>query len=196
MFRLSIANPTEYTSSAILVFAHLLIINSFAFGNVDEQLLVARDQPATSAEIEVMAPWLFFIRNGCVMLCDFWDHLSESPVRALVDLWETPIEGVSEVNSVTWINFFLAIVQTKAEESDGSQITFQYFADESWPDDVRKTYVDAATPLGTAFAKSEALGLCFTIFDFRSYLGNGGVSGGDRAGSNTSLRWRDSFGVV
>jgi hypothetical protein len=105
LFRSAITSVSLPNSEAVLVFSHLLILYSFASEVQDERLFLATNTSTTPSahksstsvprgidgEIDLLPPWLYFLRNGCALLCDVWDHLESSPVAPLAEMWDIPI---------------------------------------------------------------------------------------------------------
>ncbi|EED22669.1 conserved hypothetical protein [Talaromyces stipitatus ATCC 10500] len=53
----------------------------------DSLLLVENDVDCSNGD-SIVPPWLFFLRDGCVMLCDVWDTIEKGPVARLAAAWE------------------------------------------------------------------------------------------------------------
>lgn len=146
LFRSAIENPNKDNCDAVFAFSHLLVIYSFAAEREDEQLFLVE-----SNTLEVLPSWLYFIRNGCSMLCDVWDQVESGPVGSLVSVWETPIT-------------FSEAEQEPLMDSLLSAIPLQGFED-SWSEDVCEIYRDAATELGVAFSCTQDSSVSFTAWD-------------------------------
>jgi hypothetical protein len=146
LFRSAIENPNKDNCDAVFAFSHLLVIYSFAAEREDEQLFLVE-----SNTLEVLPNWLYFIRNGCSMLCDVWDEVESGPVGSLVSVWEIPIT-------------FSEAEQEPLMDSLVSAIPLQGFED-SWSEDVCEIYRNAATELGVAFSCTQDSSAGFTAWD-------------------------------
>ncbi|KFZ10144.1 hypothetical protein V501_05329 [Pseudogymnoascus sp. VKM F-4519 (FW-2642)] len=146
LFRSAIENPNEDNCDAVFAFSHLLVIYSFAAEREDEQLFLVE-----SNTLKVLPSWLYFIRNGCSMLCDVWDEVESGPVGSLVSVWDIPIT-------------FLEAEQKPLMDSLLSAIPLQGFED-SWSEDACEIYREAATELGVAFSCTQGPSAGFTTWD-------------------------------
>ncbi|KAG9228102.1 hypothetical protein BJ875DRAFT_490216 [Amylocarpus encephaloides] len=142
LFRAAIVNVTEDNCDAVHLFAHLLVINSFASNQQDQCLLIVAEPENT----DVMPAWLHFLRNGCSMLCHLWDKLEAGPVGALASAWEIPID-ISAHPIQPLVNYLVAMTQ------------------DEWSDDTRNIYRGTAIELARAFSCMNALGDAITTWD-------------------------------
>ena len=149
LFRSAIEQFNESNYEAVFAFSHLLVIYSFALERDDEHLFLANSDAR-----DVIPQWLHFVRDGCSMLCDFWDQLAVGPLSALVDAWEheVPITGLSQATQTSWTNHLLSSIPSPASE-------------DSWPEEVNQVYRAAAIQLGHAFSCADAIGQTFTTWD-------------------------------
>lgn len=141
LFRYAINNPTEENCDAIMVFAYILVVYSFAIDieNSNKSFLIIDDfNTDSSLHQEVILPqWLYFIRAGCSMLCDVWDRIESGPVSLLAAAWETK-DNVGD-GELPYLDHFLSIVP-----DDGS-----------WEYESILIYRRAATALAESFAHLE-----------------------------------------
>ena len=150
LFRAAIENASKQNAEAIFVFSHLLVIYSFAMEHEDERLLLVRNN-----EQDNIPRWLYFLRNGCIMLCDLWDWLRETPVSALVQIWEFPMEPGSQEIQAARTEYLLSLIPSDAPP----------LGEDSWSEDVTTFYRDAAASLAQAFACMDTLSQTFTMWD-------------------------------
>ncbi|KAG0649822.1 Orsellinic acid biosynthesis cluster [Hyphodiscus hymeniophilus] len=145
LFRSAIGNVNEDNCHSVMVFSHLLVIYSFALERQDERLLIVEgDGP------DVSPSWLHFLRNGCVMICFFWDQIKSGPVRDLANQWDVPI--VTENCDLPLVDYFLSAIPP---------CDSQY----AWSEEECRLYTDAAVELGEAFAYAQTLGEKLTTWD-------------------------------
>jgi hypothetical protein len=78
LFRAAIAEVDSKNCHAVLIYTHLLVINSFASEDEDEKLFLGDTE-----DEETLPSWLFFLRTGCSMLCGVWNGIAEGPAKAL-----------------------------------------------------------------------------------------------------------------
>ncbi|KAJ5578068.1 uncharacterized protein N7459_007032 [Penicillium hispanicum] len=139
-FRYAIDHPTAENCDAIMAFAYLLTVYSFAteVDSTSTSFLVVDDTgTAPDGKNIVLPQWLHFIRTGCVMLSDVWDRVESGPVSALAAAWETELDvGDSKL---PYLNHFLSFVPE----------------DSSWSQESKSIYVDAARALAESFAYLE-----------------------------------------
>nr|XP_035341511.1 uncharacterized protein TRUGW13939_02424 [Talaromyces rugulosus]QKX55332.1 hypothetical protein TRUGW13939_02424 [Talaromyces rugulosus] len=137
LFRFAIDHPTEQNCDSIVVFAHLLVIYSFASDTDSSNyslFLVDDDSNGNVKNCLAIPQWLHFIRAGCSMLCDVWDKVENGPVSALAATWEDEI--VVHDKSLPYMKHFLALIP----------------GDSSWSSESISTYRNAATSLAESFA--------------------------------------------
>ncbi|KFY02230.1 hypothetical protein O988_02303 [Pseudogymnoascus sp. VKM F-3808] len=146
LFRSAIESPNKDNCDAVFAFSHLLVIYSFAAEREDDQLFLVE-----SNALDTLPSWLYFIRCGCVMLCDVWDQLESGPVGSLVSACEIPIT-FSEDEQEPLIDLLLSAIPSQGSE-------------DSWSEDVCKIYRDAATELGVAFASTQDPNSGFAAWD-------------------------------
>ncbi|RFU32132.1 hypothetical protein B7463_g4211, partial [Scytalidium lignicola] len=109
---------------AVLIFVRLLGITSYA---LDESLIAAEEND------NKLPSWLFFIRSGCTMFCEFWDRIGTGPVGHLTRSWETLVD-ISKFPHQPTLNYFLAIPS------------------DDWPEEIRVPYNDSALSLAQNFS--------------------------------------------
>ncbi|KAJ5664399.1 hypothetical protein N7507_005130 [Penicillium longicatenatum] len=137
LYSRAIENPTTNNCDAIMVFAYLLVVFSFAteLDNGQNSLLLLCDTGTGVQEKQLILPqWLHFIRCGCNLLDKVWDRIESGPVGILGDAWETePDVGDSKL---PYLEQFMSFVPP----------------DGSWSESVVSVYRDAASALAGAFA--------------------------------------------
>lgn len=136
LFREAIDHPTAQNCDAIMTFAYLLVTLSLAevMGGEDAPLLLVNRKE--NGEVS-LPQWLYFIRSGCVMLCDVWDRVETGPVSTLAYAWEVEFDvGDSKLPH---LERFMSFVP-----EDGS-----------WSEGIISIYYDAAVALAEAFAYLE-----------------------------------------
>ncbi|KAJ5601791.1 hypothetical protein N7510_011325 [Penicillium lagena] len=139
-FRYAINHPDEKNCDAIMSFAYLLIIYSFATDseNTTNSFLIVDETHENADKPELILPqWLHFIRAGCSMLCDVWDRIQSGPASALASAWEEQFDVGND--NLPYLDYFVSLVP-----SDGS-----------WSDESTKIYKSAAHALATSFAYIE-----------------------------------------
>ena len=155
LFRHAIEKITSSSCHAIMAFAHFLVIYSLGADDGDESLLLA---DPSSPHPQSMCYWLYFIRNGCMVVCDYWDLVEKGPLGPLIEAWDAAIPSADESNIVetTVTNRLLSLVPSTKSGGDN----------EPWSSDISKVYFDAAVQLGQAFGATQALSLNdFTTWD-------------------------------
>lgn len=153
---------TPENCDAVLAFAHLLVIISFANSSNDEDLLLVSppafpmpisivnggsNAPQTTTE-SILPPWLYLLRTGCSILCEIWDLLENGPVQALARQWEIPI-AVEEDTPSPMLTHLLALIPTYP----------------AWTDEEVKIYTGTAVELDLAYRYKEVYGEKFTNWD-------------------------------
>ncbi|KAE9377699.1 hypothetical protein N431DRAFT_541355 [Stipitochalara longipes BDJ] len=164
LFRSAITSVTLQNSEAVLIFSHLLILYSFASESQDERLFLTTSSPSstsssynspnnTNSETEggetLLPPWLYFLRNGCSLLCTVWSHLESSPAAPLASMWEIPLLTPSSPTPL--LSHLLSIPPPPTSAS-------------SWNTHSTTLYKQAATSLASAFATT-APASDFTTWD-------------------------------
>lgn len=144
LFRHAITNVTEHNCDAILAFAHFLVIYSFAADQPDERLLLA---DPSSPHPGLLCSWLYFIRNGCLLVCEFWDQIERGPLGPLANSWESPMPTLDEDPARLHMkSHLLSLIPGTAEPGE-----------ELWSASVCETYRDAALQLSWALAAARTL---------------------------------------
>lgn len=137
LFRDAMNRPTAQNCDAIMAFAYMLVVYTFATELDNENsLLLITNNPETSQEGEqlVLPQWLHFVRCGCSVLCDVWDKIETGPISVLANAWEHEL-NVGD-SKFPYLDHFMSIVP-----QDGS-----------WSDHVISVYQDGANALAEAFA--------------------------------------------
>jgi hypothetical protein len=136
-------NVTLENSEAVLVFSHLLILYSFASESQDERLFVtttsASKEAGTEGGEDLLPPWLYFLRNGCALLCTVWDYLESSPSAPLAEMWDIPL--VIPSSPTPLLSHLLSIPPAPTSPI-------------AWSEQETRLYEQAATDLSSAFAST------------------------------------------
>ena len=146
LFRKAIEQISESNCNAILAFSHLLVIYSLAEERPDESLLLAN---TSESHQELLSNWLYFVRNGCLLVCDFWDRIENGPLAMLAASWEIPIMSTG----------------TKTSELSSFIRLLSHLEGVEWSQDACSTCRTAALSLEMAFGSADALNQEFTIWD-------------------------------
>ncbi|KAH8660799.1 hypothetical protein BGZ60DRAFT_456111 [Tricladium varicosporioides] len=152
LFRHAINNQNESNCHAILAFAHLLVVNSFAFEKQDDQLFLTSNDVNT--EEDILPSWLHFIRAGCSMLCDYWDSVENGPVKALAEHWDVPVDIPKYDTPTPLLAHFLSIIPPPTSPTI-----------KPWSTHEIHTYTQTAHLLDRAFASLRTLRENFTMWD-------------------------------
>jgi hypothetical protein len=145
-FRSAIDNVDADSCHPIMVFSHLLVIYSFALERQDERLLIVERN-----ESDVLPSWLHFLRNGCLMVCSFWDQIEAGPVKELASQWEVPVE-ISEEGKQPLTDYLLSVIPSQDSP-------------DAWSDEICRLYSETTVELGQAFSCTRSLGEKFTTWD-------------------------------
>ncbi|KAJ5534766.1 hypothetical protein N7527_001020 [Penicillium freii] len=139
LFRHAIEHPTEHNCDAIVIFAHLLVVYSFAsdLENSNSSLLLVENTGAGHRQNLILPQWLHFFRTGCVMLMSVWDRIERGPVSLLAEAYETDLEIAT--GNLPYLDHFLSIIPQ----------------DKSWSNQSIVIYRHAAIALAKAFAYLE-----------------------------------------
>ncbi|KAJ6447299.1 Mir1 [Purpureocillium lavendulum] len=148
LFRRAITNVTEDNCHAVLAFAHLLVVYSFAADQPDERLLLA---DPSSPHPGLLSSWLYFIRNGCLLVCDFWDLIERGPLGPLAQSWESALPDLEQdpIRLQMQSHLLSLIPDAAVGGTAGGEL---------WPADICETYRDAAARLSWALAAARTLG--------------------------------------
>ncbi|PMD27151.1 hypothetical protein NA56DRAFT_676137 [Hyaloscypha hepaticicola] len=160
LFHTAITNVTISNSEAVLVFSHLLALYSFASESQDEKLFLTSSSsslPNINVPVDsdskhgggeggedLLPPWLYFLRNGCSLLCTVWQHLESTPVAPLAKMWDIPLL----IPSVP-IPLLKHLFSIPASSSSFLP---------PWTPDELQFYEQAAHDLVSAFASAEVVG--------------------------------------
>ncbi|KAH7140008.1 hypothetical protein B0J13DRAFT_558774 [Dactylonectria estremocensis] len=153
LFRLAIANVSASNCHAVLAFSHLLIVYSFAANSADEPLFFTN--PSCPGR-GMLCSWLYFVRNGCLLVCEQWDRIETGPLDLLAKSWEMPIPDIQEQTESSLTDYLLSIIPGNRGR----------IGHKSWSHSTCEIYRSTAAQLGWAFAASQALtGNDFTTWD-------------------------------
>jgi hypothetical protein len=143
-FREAIDNPTEQNCDAIMAFAYLLVVYSFATDGESSHnsLLLINDYSDGMGKQTLLIPqWLHFIRVGCYMLRDVWGRVQNGPASVLATAWEVAVDvGGSEL---PYLAHFLTVVPN----------------DSSWSEESVAVYRASALHLAKSFAFMDKTGM-------------------------------------
>ncbi|KAH7313875.1 hypothetical protein B0I35DRAFT_480521 [Stachybotrys elegans] len=139
-FRYAIDHPSRQNANALVAFGYLLTVYSFAadLSNDENPLFIVDDSNSEWGDKPLALPqWLYFVRAGCVMLCDVWDAVETGPTKVLAYAWEVDVH-VSEVgdSKMPFLDYFMTLIPT----------------DGSWSTQSIDAYRTAATMLAESFA--------------------------------------------
>lgn len=134
LFRAAVAEISASNCNAILIFTHLLVIYSFASETEDEKLIMAPE------ENEGLPSWLYYLREGCAMLCKVWYAIASGPIAPLSSAWQSTGLDLSKLPPPPLLDYFLSVPQS------------------GWSPAVRTTYATAALELARAFKVIDAVG--------------------------------------
>lgn len=190
LFRQTMLNVTPQNCDAVLAFAHLLIIISFATttqtsnddnNKTDQLMIVSPSAPPIPIHTingssnfqegdSVLPPWLYLIRSGCSILCDIWDYLELGPVSALAEQWEIPIQ-VPDGTPPPLLGHLLSLIHSGSKYSDGSCSSNSVSDDfvnkrtKAWTEHEITIYISSARELDLAFRYRDVLGKAFSTWD-------------------------------
>ncbi|CAM1508893.1 Fc.00g026320.m01.CDS01 [Cosmosporella sp. VM-42] len=154
LYRQVSSNVTKSNCHAIIAFAHLLVIYSFAANLVDERLFLVGP---TSAGSGMMSSWLYFIRNGCFLVGEFWDDIENGPLGIFVNVWEAPMPTLGDPATYSGFKSLMPGLASVLERMN---------VEEAWEDGVLETCSRAADQLAKAFVISKGWeGSDFTTWD-------------------------------
>ncbi|KAH7369743.1 hypothetical protein BKA65DRAFT_486930 [Rhexocercosporidium sp. MPI-PUGE-AT-0058] len=185
LFRQMMTSVTPQNCDAVLAFAHLLVIISFAIdtqalnSNSDDQLMIvsppALPMPITTVNgntnaqdgDSILPPWLYLLRSGCSILCDIWDFLELGPVSVLAAQWDMPVQ-VPDGTPPPLLPHLLSLIPSSSclipfsnSKSDQSSRSAQ----KTWTEHEITTYISSARSLDLAFRYRAILGTEFSTWD-------------------------------
>ncbi|KAL2855643.1 hypothetical protein BJX68DRAFT_217017 [Aspergillus pseudodeflectus] len=166
-FRIAIENVSEANCDAIIVFAYLLVVYSFADsrhesrslgindvsesnGNPPALFFLSRDEKNRLQPDSILPNWLYLLRGGCSMICDVWEYIQIGPVRALTTAWEIDLEGPDERDPEILARL-LKVIPTPPVSCTSTVDEATYNAD-IWSHEVEAVYTTAAIQLSRSFA--------------------------------------------
>lgn len=144
LFREAVDSPTENNCDAIVAFAYLLVVYSFATDGETSHnsLLLINDGVAGGDKATLVIPqWLHFIRAGCCMLCDVWKRIENGPVSMLAMAWE--VEMDDQGGELPHLDHFLSVIPD----------------DSSWSANTMEIYRSSAVNLAKSFAYMHNVGM-------------------------------------
>ncbi|KAJ0421493.1 hypothetical protein BJY00DRAFT_109623 [Aspergillus carlsbadensis] len=167
-FRIAIENVSEANCDAIIVFAYLLVVYSFADtsrhesrslgindisesnGNPAALFFMSTHEKIRLQPDSILPNWLYLLRGGCSMICDMWEFIQMGPARALTRAWDIDLEGPDERDPEILARLFEVI--PTASISSTSTIDEATHNAEVWSDEVEAVYTTAAIQLSRSFA--------------------------------------------
>ncbi|KAH8603109.1 hypothetical protein B0O99DRAFT_605140 [Bisporella sp. PMI_857] len=151
LYRAAIENVNVENCDAIYAFAHLLAIYSFASSRQDEELLFVSNK-----EQNVIPSWLYFMRAGCLILCEVWAQLTEGLMKGLASVWDEPVEeALQETVEDLVLHPLLIYLLSIIPEPTSADV---------WSEEISQIYRDAALELTRAFSHTQYLGRQFTTW--------------------------------
>ncbi|KAG4430951.1 hypothetical protein IFR05_013559 [Cadophora sp. M221] len=179
LFRKTMISVTPSNCDAVLAFAHLLIIISFASEtqsqnrskNQNDQLMLVSSPvppiPITTSNgnsnaqegDSILPPWLYLLRSGCSILCDIWDYLELGPISALAGQWDIPVK-VPDGTPSPLLSHLLSLIPNSPVQNLTSTLN-----QTSWTEHEITTYINSARSLDLAFRYRSILGTKFTTWD-------------------------------
>ncbi|KAH9222172.1 hypothetical protein DL95DRAFT_286434 [Leptodontidium sp. 2 PMI_412] len=179
LFRQTMISVTPSNCDAVLAFAHLLIIISFASETQsqthnkiqsDQLMLVspaAPPMPITTINgnsnahegDSILPPWLYLLRSGCSILCDIWDYLELGPISTLAGQWDIPVQ-VPDGTPPPLLAHLLSLIPSSPLQNEIMTST-----QTTWTEHEITTYINSARSLDLAFRYRAILGTEFTTWD-------------------------------
>ncbi|KAL2824981.1 hypothetical protein BJY01DRAFT_262784 [Aspergillus pseudoustus] len=169
-FRFAIENPSGANCHAILAFAYLLVVYSFASSGQEQPpleingttgsdenpaaLFLAGAEEKDRLEPNTILPnWLYILRGGCSMLCDVWDFIQAGPVRSLAMAWDIDLEESDDRDPEILTRLLDVIPTALTSSSCTSSISVDENCDAAiWSNEVKAVYTNAAIQLSRSFA--------------------------------------------
>ncbi|KAL4780671.1 hypothetical protein BJX76DRAFT_364151 [Aspergillus varians] len=154
-FRSAITSPTPENSPAILAFALLLVVYSFASISSNEEpnseeddsrslFLINTIQENNALDQHTILPnWLYIMRGGCHMLREVSQYALHSPVGAIFDAFAIHPDA-SDHDASLLAHLLSAIPPPEPPEN-------QHHTPNPWPKAVVTIYTQAATHLARSF---------------------------------------------
>ncbi|PYI04994.1 hypothetical protein BO78DRAFT_371888 [Aspergillus sclerotiicarbonarius CBS 121057] len=167
-FRYAVQHPTDDNCNAILAYAYLLVVYTFAAdrpeysesGLSTDSLFLVNHSGEDAEAGSILRNWLYFLRAGCSMLCDFWEQLQEGPVRVLSEAWDIDLDDDPDRSCLK--NLLSVIPDESAATSDISNASE---ASTIWTEEVKAIYRQAAIELSRSFAYVRAQRGFLTTWD-------------------------------
>lgn len=131
----------------IIAFIHCYTLYSFAIWRREGDVALAGDlflSDSSRSDLEYLSPWLYYVRHGCELVCDFWNTIGNGPLAPLALSWDIPILTEDERSSK--IAELLAAAIGDAGESRG-------------------VLIQAAEELSLAFMAANQMGEALTVWD-------------------------------
>jgi hypothetical protein len=165
LFRHAIAHVTKHNCDAILVFMHFLVLYTFASEEDKVMLFLGSDSNGAEGEgsrgkavrdeleggevASSLPTWLYFLRNGCVLLFSVWDAIEFGLVYEMAASWDIPIpiSASESPHTFSLISYFNNLIPSTTITTDSAS------NDEDkalWDEDVITVYKESATSLASA----------------------------------------------
>ncbi|XMA14495.1 hypothetical protein WAI453_007286 [Rhynchosporium graminicola] len=186
---------TPSNCDAVLAFAHLLIIISFAIDTQSQNQSQSQEQSPNQADTSnlmlvsppappipittingntnaqedntILPPWLYLLRSGCSILCDIWDYLELGPISALAEQWDIPVH-VPDGTPPLLLTHLLSLIPsaTNPFSNNESDIEINVITHrKTWTEHEISTYITAARSLDLAFRCRAIMGSDFSTWD-------------------------------
>jgi hypothetical protein len=166
LFRHAVAHVTKQNCDAILIFMHLLVLYSFGSENDKAMLFLASDADNAEGEgvnekrgdeteeskgASSLPNWLYFLRNGCILLFSVWDAVEFGLVAEIAASWDIPIplSASESLHTLSLITYFDTLVPSSTTTTTDSAHSNSDNA--LWDEDIIAIYKEAASSLASAF---------------------------------------------
>jgi hypothetical protein len=165
LFRHAVAHVSKQNCDAILVFMHFLVLYTFASERDKIVLFLTSDSESSEGKSEkekeggsgeeqgregtsFLPPWLYFLRNGCILLFSVWDAVEFGLVAEMAASWDLPIStSASEsAQTLSLISYFDTLIPPPVTTSDLDSNENHA----SWDEDIISLYKEAAFSLASA----------------------------------------------
>jgi hypothetical protein len=165
LFRHAIAHVTKHNCDAILVFMHFLVLYTFASEKDKAMLFLGSDSDGAEGEgdrgkaggdeleggeeVSSLPTWLYFLRNGCVLLFSVWDAVEFGLVYEMAASWDIPIpiSASHSPHTFSLISYFNTLIPSTTITTDSASNNED---NALWDEDVITVYKEAATSLASA----------------------------------------------
>lgn len=146
LFRNAVANPGAGNRHAIIAFAHILSVYSFASEQESEHLRVTDPWGP-----DIICGWLWSLRSGCKYLASVRWSVEDGPLASLLCEKVNPMD-INEALRLSVVKLLLGVMQSKIHNAP-------------WPERDCQIYRDAVHKLGYALICAKRVGEGFTTWD-------------------------------